>query len=54
MKVWFKNKNPDVASIKGGDEQTVTSSGGENNIYIIDITGIDGTRKYKIKFQIVE
>lgn len=54
LKIWFANRNPDVASIKGGDQQTVTTSGGENNIYMIEITGIDGTRIYEIVYKIVE
>lgn len=53
VKIHFVNRDPGVASVDGGNEQTLKSSGGEENLLTITIRGTKGHAYYTIEYGIV-
>lgn len=50
VRIHFINKSPAVVEFVGGNEQTVTSSGGETNTATFTIRGITGPRMYNVDY----
>lgn len=50
VKINFKNQSPEVVSIEGGNEQTIVTSGGSENIYNFKIKALSGPKKYTISY----
>lgn len=50
IEISFQNQSPDVISIEGGNNQTVITSGGTENIYSFKIKALTGPRKYTISY----
>jgi hypothetical protein len=50
VRIHFVNRNPEVVEFVGGNEQTVTTSGGSPNICTFTIRGISGPRLYGVDY----
>ncbi|MFH1452475.1 MAG: IPT/TIG domain-containing protein [Armatimonadota bacterium] len=50
VEINFKNQSPDVVALPDGNEQTVITSGGSENIYSFEIKALTGPRTYDISY----
>jgi hypothetical protein len=50
VRIRFRNESPEVVSVDGGNEQSVVTRGGADNVYTFPIRAITGPRRYSFSF----
>jgi len=50
VRIHFVNRSPAIVEFVGGNEQTVTSSGGTPNTCTFRIRGVSGPRLYDVDY----